>query len=320
MALFLNESDVRGLLTMKECIDALETAFIHSSSGMAENVPRNRIRLPRGFLHLMSAAAVASDMTGFGYKAYTTFPRGDSKFLMMLYDGDQGGLLSVMEAGNLGQIRTGAASGLATRFMASEDADTVGILGTGFQARSQVEAICAVRPIKRIRAFSRNAANREAFASRMSQRLDVEVTPATSAEECIRGADIAVTITDSRDPVLMGEWLKDGAHVNAAGGNHWLRREVDEETVTRSSVIVVDDLDQAKAECGDLIWPAERGAFRWTKVATLADLVTKKVAGRPEAADVTLFESQGVALEDVAAALHVYKKARERGVGQELPF
>ena len=123
---------------------------------------------------------------------------------MMLYDGDQGGLLAVMEAGNLGQIRTGAASGLATRFMASEDADTVGILGTGFQARSQVEAMCAVRPIKRIRAFSRNAANREAFASRMSQRLDVEVTPATSAEECIRGADIAVTITDSRGPGANG--------------------------------------------------------------------------------------------------------------------
>ncbi len=320
MALFLNESEVRGLLTVKECIGALETAFIHSAGGLAENVPRHRIRLPRGFLHLMSAAAVATDMIGFGYKAYTTFPRGESKFLMMLYDGERGGLLSVMEAGTLGQIRTGAASGLASRFMAVENAETVGIIGTGFQARSQLEAICAVRPIKHIRAFSRNAANREAFCSRMAQRLDVEVTPVDNAEECIRGADIAVTITDSRDPVLMGEWLKDGAHVNAAGGNHWLRREVDEETVTRSSVIVVDDLDQAKAECGDLIWPSERGSFRWGKVNTLADLVTRKVIGRPGAVDVTLFESQGVALEDVAAALHVYKKARERGVGQELPF
>ncbi len=320
MALFLNESEVRGLLTMKECIAALETAFMHASNGLAENVPRKRIRLPRGFLHVMSAAAVASDMTGFGYKAYTTFPRGESKFLMMLYDSENGGLLSVMEAGNLGQIRTGAASGLATSLMASEQAETVGIIGTGFQARSQLEAVCAVRSIKNIRAFSRNPANREAFASRMTQRLDVEVTPADTAEECVHGADVAITITDSRDPVLLGQWLKDGAHVNAAGGNHWLRREVDEETVTKSSVVVVDDLDQAKAECGDLIWPAERGAFRWTKVNTLADLVSRKAAGRLGASDVTLFESQGVAIEDVAAALHVYKKARERGVGQELPF
>ena len=320
MALFLNESEVRGLLTMKECISALETAFVYSSNGLAENVPRKRIRLPRGFLHVMSAATVASDMTGFGYKAYTTFPRGESKFLMMLYDSENGGLVSVMEAGNLGQIRTGAASGLATKYMAVEDAETVGIIGTGFQARSQLEAICAVRPIKYARAFSRNAANREAFASRMTQRLDVEVTPADTAEECIHGSDIAITITDSRDPVLLGQWLKDGAHVNAAGGNHWLRREVDEGTVTRSSVVVVDDLDQAKAECGDLIWPAERGAFRWTKANTLADLASRKVVGRLSASDVTLFESQGVALEDVAAALHVYKKARERGVGQELPF
>lgn len=273
-----------------------------------------------GFLHFMAAASIAPGMSVFGYKAYSTFPRGESKFLMMLYDAETGGLLSVMEAGALGQIRTGAASGLATKSMARTDASTVGIIGTGFQARTQLEAVCTVCDVKQVRAYSRTQEKREAFATRMAERLNVEVVAADSAEECIRGADIAVTITGSREPVLKGEWLEQGSHVNAAGGNHWIRRELDEQAITMSQLVVVDDLEQAKVECGDLIWPAERGLFRWSMAHTLADLVSGKIAGRPDSRAVTLFESQGVAIEDVAAALHVYHKAREQSMGQELPF
>ena len=154
----------------------------------------------------------------------------------------------------------------------------------------------------------------------MSERLNVEVAAVDSAEECVLDADVAITITSSREPVLKGEWLKDGAHVNAAGGNHWMRREIDPAAVARCDLIVVDDLEQARIECGDLIWAAERAAFRWAMAHELKDVVSGRMSGRPDDGSVTLFESQGVGLEDVAAALHVYGKARERGIGQELPF
>ena len=320
MALFLKEEEVIELLPMAECIDVLGKAFSRLGEGLGDNVPRSRIRLPGGFLHFMAAASVGPDLSGFGYKAYSTFPGGASKFLMMLYDAKSGALLSVMEASALGQIRTGAASGLATRYMARPDASTVGVIGTGYQARTQLEAVCAVRNIKQVRAYSRTPERREAFATRMGERLNTEAVPSESAEECIRGADIAITITSSREPVLKGEWLEGGEHVNAAGSNHWMRREIDGEVVECAGLIVVDDVEQAKIECGDLIWPAERGIFRWSMSHELKDVVLGRVSGRPNNDCTTLFESQGVAIEDVAAALHVYHKARERGMGQELPF
>jgi ornithine cyclodeaminase/alanine dehydrogenase-like protein (mu-crystallin family) len=238
----------------------------------------------------------------------------------MLYDYESGQLLACMEAGRLGQIRTGAASGLATRHMARPDAATVGIIGSGFQASTQLEAICAVRPIQQARVYSRRPERREEFARQMSERLNLEVAAVGSAQECVSGADVVVTITSAREPVLQGEWLAAGAHVNAAGGNHWMRREIDEAAVTRSQVIVVDDLDQAKLECGDLLWPEARGAFRWDMAHELQEVVAGRVAGRPSDQAITLFESMGVALEDIAAAQLVYHKAREQGIGQELPF
>ena len=328
MALFLNEAEVTELLPISECIDVLESAFGYLGKGLGDNKPRSRIRLSKGFLHLMAAASIGPDLSGFGYKAYTTFPGGGAKFLVMLYDAESGGLLSVMEAAALGQIRTGAASGLATKYMARADAATVGIIGTGYQARTQLEAVCSVRDVKRVRAYSRTPEKRGAFATRMSQRLNVDVVPVESAEECVREADILVTITSSREPVLKGEWLAEGCHINAAGGNHWMRREIDDSAVERSGLIVVDDLEQAKLECGDLISPGERGVFHWGMARELRDLVAGKLAvsaaegteGRWGDSSITLFESQGVAIEDVASALHVYHKARERGLGQELPF
>ena len=320
MALYLSDKEVAELLPMAECIDVLDKLFSYAGAGLAENVPRSRIRLPGGFLHFLAGASMGPELQGFGYKAYSTFPGGASKFLMMLYDGQTGELLSVMDARALGQIRTGAASGLATRYMARADASTVGIIGTGYQARTQLEAICCVRDVKQVRAFSRAREKRDSFSARMSERLGVDVTPVESPEECVAGADIALTVTSSRDPVLKGEWLDEGIHVNAAGGNHWMRRELDDKAVERAGLIVVDDLEQAKAECGDLIWPAERGTFRWSMAHELGEVVSGRLAGRPDNATITLFESQGVAIEDVAAALHVYHKARDRGMGQDLPF
>ncbi len=319
MALFLNEQEVVQLLPMIECIDALDRAFAHAGAGQVDNKARSRIRMPGGFFHFMAAADGGQGV--FGYKAYPSFAGpGGSRMMVMLYDYQSGELLTCMEAGRLGQIRTGAASGLATRYMAREAAKSVAVIGSGFQARTQLEAVCAVRPIKEARVFSRRQERREDFASRSSERLGVEVRPVESAQECVEGADIVITITSAREPVALGEWLKDGAHINAAGGNHWLRREIDEAAVLRSELIVVDDLEQARIECGDLLWLEARGTFRWDMAHELRDVVAGRVPGRLSADGVTLFESMGVALEDIAAAELVYRKAKERGIGQELPF
>ena len=317
MSLFLNEAEVAQLLPMAECVDVLEEAFAHAGAGQVDIKPRSRIRMPGGFFHFMAAADAGHQV--FGYKAYPSFA-GGARMVVMLYDYASGALLSCMEASRLGQIRTGAASGLATRWMARGDADSVGVIGSGFQARSQLEAICAVRDIKRAKVYSRSQERREQFAQRMGERLNLEIAPVDSAQECLSDVAIAVTITSAREPVLQGDWLSPGTHINAAGGNHWIRREIDEAAVLRSAVIAVDDLDQAKIECGDLLWPESRGEFRWDQVCELQDIIAGRVLGRPDDQAVTLFESMGIALEDIAAAQLVYRKAKEQGIGQELPF
>ena len=319
MALFLDEQQVADLLPMKECIDALEESFAHAGAGSTDLKPRSRIRMPGGFFHFMSAADAGHKV--FGFKAYPSFAGpGGAKMMVMLYDYESGQLLSCMEGGRLGQIRTGAASGLATAYMARKDATSLGLIGTGFQARTQLEAIAAVRDLGEVKVFSRREERREDFARRSGERLGLRITPVGSAKECVSDVDIVAVITSARDPVLQAEWLKQGAHVNAAGGNHWMRREIDEATVTGADVIVVDDLDQAKIECGDLMWPEARGTFRWDMAHELQDVVAGRVAGRPSDDSLTLFESMGVALEDIAAAQLVYRKAVEQEIGQELPF
>ena len=179
MALFLNESEVASLLPMNECIDVLDQAFAHAGAGETEIKPRSRMRMPNGFFHFMAAADAGSRV--FGYKAYPSFAgSGGAKMMVMLYDYETGQMLSCMEGGRLGQIRTGAASGLATRYMAREDAATVGVIGTGGQARTQLEAVCAVRQVRKVKVFSRRQERREQFAQRMSESFNVEVAPMTT--------------------------------------------------------------------------------------------------------------------------------------------
>lgn len=317
MALFLNEQEVAQLLPMAECVEVLDECFAHAAGGQVEIKPRSRIPMPGGFFHFMAAADAGHGV--FGYKAYPSFA-GGAKMIVMLYDYATGELLSCMEGGRLGQIRTGAASGLASRYMARTNADSVGVIGSGFQARTQLEAVCAVRDIKHAKVFSRRQERREAFAQVMSEQLGIEVTPVGSAQDCVSDVAVAITITSARNPVLEGEWLAPGTHVNAAGGNHWQRREIDEAAVLRSELIVVDDLEQAKIECGDLLWLEARGSFRWGMAHELSDVVAGRIPGRLSPEGVTLFESMGIALEDIAAADLVYRKAKEQGIGVELPF
>jgi alanine dehydrogenase len=315
MALLLREKDVERLLDVPTAVVCVERAFVELGWGRATNQPRHRVHQRHGGLHLMSAALPAFGVIGF--KAYTWFTAG-SKFLVNLYNSETGELLAIIEADRMGQIRTGAASGIATKWMARENASTVGIFGTGFQAESQLEAMCAVRRIKRVRAFSRRKERREAFSKTMEERLGVEVRPADSPQEIVEGADVLITATTASEPLFDGDWLVDGTHVNVVGGNSLLRTEVDTATVIRSSRIAVDSLAQAMNEAGEIVKAVERGLLFWEKIVELRSVVTRQVKGRESEEEITFFKSTGIALEDLAVGATVYQRALELKVGERI--
>ena len=313
--LLINEEEVRSLLPMSECVAVLDTLFAEWAQGGASNMPRYRLPLIRGAQQVMAGMSNGAGATGL--KTYVTGTKGPSRMVVLLFSTEDAEPLAMIAANALGQIRTGAASGVATRYMARTDAATVGMIGSGSQAETQLAAVCAVRPIERAFVYSRTPEHREAFAAKMSAELGIDVRAVESAEAATQ-ASVVCAITNSREPVFNGETLTPGAHVNAAGSNHWMRREVDEATIKRSALVVVDDLEDAKRECGELIWAAERRAFRWEQAVELRDVVSGRVHGRPSPDAVTLFESQGLAIEDVAAGAHVYRKALESGLGQQI--
>jgi alanine dehydrogenase len=313
VAIFLNEKQVGELLDMESCIAALEAAFREKALGTAANQPRRRIPFQGRRFHMMFASLQGSGYLGF--KAYGA-SRGQD---VVLYKAGEG-LIAFLRSGKLGQVRTGAASGVATKYMARADASRLGCFGTGHQAETQILAISQVRKLESIHVYSRNPDRRRGFAERMSELLDQEVRPVGSPEEAVRGRDIVVTITNSSQPVFDGNLLEPGTHVNAAGGNVRINRELDEIAVTRAGTIAADDVEAAKLESGDLNWPVERALLTWEKVYELAPIVAGLMPGRRSDDEITLFESQGIALEDVAAATVVYERARQQGIGAELPF
>lgn len=310
MALFVTEEQVAALLDMTTALHAVEEVMRLHGEGKAVNHPRQRVRRNGVLLHWMGASVPAWEMTAF--KVYT--PRSA---LFFLYGAD-GELLMVAQAAKLGQIRTGAASGVATKFMARPDACTVGIIGAGFQSETQLLALCQVRPVERVFVFSRTPERRERFAQTMGQRLNLPVIAVGSAEAAVRDADIVVTVTTSKDPVLRGEWLKAGTHINAVGSNMLVRRELDGEAVKRCHRIVVDDRQQAQHECGDLLMAAERGDVAWDRLTELGEVVAGKAPGRGNPDEITLFESQGIALWDLAVGKVVYERATAQGIGMPL--
>lgn len=321
MALVLKEADVAQLLTMPDAINVLETVFRQQSSAAGEqqalNRPRSRLQPPNAILHFMTAAAPGLGV--YGFKAYTVARPGKARFAVMLFSTEDGRLLALIEADTLGQMRTGAASGLATRYLARQDAVSVGIAGAGWQARSQLQAVCAARQIKTVRAAGRNPERLRAFCDEMSLALGIAVLPVEGPEAAVRDADIVITATTSKEPVVSGAWLKPGTHLNVMGSNWGNRREVDERAIERSDLIVIDSKEQGMIEAGDLLIPAQQGILSWDRVHELHEVVTGAL-GRERPEEITLFKSLGLALEDIAVAEHIYKRARERGVGQELDF
>ncbi len=289
---------------MDTALSLVEAGFRSLAAGTAVNEPRRRVRAPGGaLLHLMGAAENCSGHLG--AKVYSTSSEG-ARFFILLFDSHHGRPLALIEADYLGQMRTGAASGVATRLMARPESAVLAVIGAGLQAWTQVLAISRVRRLREVRVSSRTPARQEQFAERVTREIGIPARAVSETRQAIRGADMVVTATTARDPVLLGEWLEEGMHINAVGSNAATRREVDEAAVRRADVIVVDHLEQSKIESGELI-----AAPRWDEVVELAQVVAGHHPGRSNPQEITLFKSNGIALEDVVVAGWLYEKAKE---------
>jgi ornithine cyclodeaminase/alanine dehydrogenase-like protein (mu-crystallin family) len=318
MPLLLTEADVRAILTMPLAIETVETSFRRLGGGAATSHPRRRLVIPgEAILNYMAA----SDSAGgyLGLKIYS-IARGKARFVVPLFRAETGEMAALIEADYLGQMRTGAASGVAAKVMARADARSVAIIGTGLQARTQLEAVAQARKLERIRAYGRDVPRREKFAREMTERLGIPVTPTSSAEEAVRGADIVITATTSKTPVVEGRWIEPGMHISAIGSNFAEKSEIDTEAVRRSDVIAADSVEQSKIESGDLIQAFAGDESRWAMVREFADIVTGKVPGRTSPEQVTLFKSNGIAIEDIVTAGRVYELAQQRGIGCDIPM
>lgn len=315
MALLLRDAEIRSLLDMGDCIDALEQAFIALSHRNALNRPRTRLIQNNGILHVLAAAFAGAGVMGL--KAFTVFRQGRHA-VVLLFSVEDGRLLALLEADWLGRMRTGSTSGLATRYLANPNASRVGLIGAGKQAETQLMGVCAVRPIQTIDVYSRRQPECEAFCQRLTQQLQIEVRPALSAREAVEEADIVITATTAGASVLDGAWLKPGCHLNVIGSNWAKRREIDDETLQRASLIVTDSVEQAKLEAGDLLIPAHAGNLDWESVWELADVVAGDGPQRDSSYEITVYKAVGVALADITVAARAYVHAREQGVGEEI--
>jgi alanine dehydrogenase len=316
MTLLITEEEVENLLDMRSTLIAVEEILRQQAEGRATNRVRRRVALPKSGLNVMFAGA--PEIGALGVKAYTVARTG-ARFYTMLFDPESGELLSIMQSDKLGQLRTGAASGVATKYLAREDADSLGLYGAGWQAESQLEAIVAAKQLSRVIVYSRSEESRKAFAKKMSERLEMEIETTHFPEEPA-AQDIVVTSTSAKEPVLLGEWLKHGAHINAAGSNFLFKSEIDREAVKRANLITIDSREELGLEAGSLLQSLETGVVLPEAVRELGQVIAGQVPGRQSPEDITLFASQGLALEDLAAARLVYDRAVAEGVGHELEF
>jgi alanine dehydrogenase len=316
--LLLTEEEVQRLLTMDMALEAVEQGLRKMGLDEAQNISRARVQTDHSMMHTMAAAAKS---LGFmGVKTYVTSRKAPTRFQLSLYDGKTGALLCLMQADYLGQMRTGAASGVATNLMARPDATEVGVYGSGKQARTQLEAICRVRRVRQVHVYSPSEERRRLFAEEMSAKCQTEVEPTARPERAAENKDIIITATTSREPVLYGHWLAQGTHVNAVGSNFITKTELDVEVFRRCGNVVVDSKEQARLEAGDFQLPLEEGVLHWTDVHELGQVVTGRYPGRKQPQDITLFKSLGIAVEDVAAAAKVYARAQAENVGRTIDW
>lgn len=315
--LYLTEADVDRLLDVPTAVDVVETAFRQLATGGAVNVPRVRAQSRGIVLHTLIAAA---DYLGLvGWKCYTT-TRGGARFLVGLYEQASGALVALIEGDRLGQLRTGAATGVAVRHLAVGDARRAGIFGAGRQARTQLAAVAAVRPLESAVVFSRSREKCETFAAEMSAALAIRVTVAGEPTAAVRGMPLVVTATTSAEPVFEGVEVDEGAMVCAVGSNWLNRAEIDETVVRRATRIVCDSVEACRGEAGDFSAALAAGVFTWSQAVDLGGVLTGRVIVDRGARGITLFKSVGLGIEDLALGACLLERARQAGVGTALPM
>ena len=309
MPLYLTEEQVAELLSPADALEAVEGCFRRLAAGEIDNTPRSRARVDGGAFAVMSAVDRGLGLAGL--KSYAWLEEG-TPFVVVLFDTRKAELTAVIEADKLGQLRTGAASGVAARYLAREGASSLGVIGCGWQARSQVACIREALPsIEHVVAYCRSGERLRAFCE------ETGAEPGESHRDAARH-EIVVTATTARDPVLRGEWLVPGALVCAIGANDPRHRELDNTVLERAAFVCCDSREQARLESGDLIEPVEAGVLDWLEVHELQEVVAGEVAGRQSDDDIVLFKSNGIAAWDVAVGAAVVARARARGVGREL--
>jgi len=318
MTLHIKEAEVQELMTMPMAIEAVEDASKKQAEATVMVHPRRRFELPdKGFFHYM--AALDSGAGYVGMKQYT-YVKGKLVFLVTLYSVATGELVALIEADYLGQLRTGAASGVATKYLAKKLAKSAAIIGTGGQARTQLEAIHNVRMLDAVYVYGRDKDRRTRFCEEMGEKLGINVYPMESSAAAVEHAEVICTATTASHPVLFAKDLPPGVHINAIGANHAHKQELDEAAVKQANVIFVDSLAQSNQEAGDLIIAFAKQPQRWAEVKELAELVDGKVTGRANDTQITLFKSNGIASWDLAVAIKTYGLAKEKGLGRELPL
>ena len=318
MTLHINESEVKSVFTMPLAIEAVESVSKRQAACEVLVHARRRFEMPGGtFFHYMAAADVAGSFVA--TKQYT-YVGGKLKFLVCLFSTESGDLLALIEADVLGQMRTGAASGVATKYLARQDAASAAIIGTGLQARTQLEAISAVRKLESAKVYGRDSERREQFAREMSAKLGITVQAVASSAEATADAGIICTVTTAGHPVVSAESIAPGTHINAIGANHMKKRELDAATVAKCDRIFVDSIEQSRQEAGDLVLGFAGNEKRWDSVRELSSLVAGICPGRTDNSQITLFKSNGIAAWDLAAAVSIYRICQQKGLGRTLPF
>jgi alanine dehydrogenase len=325
MALLLTRSDVQGLLTMPEAMSAVEEAFRQLALGTVDMPQRTVIKVPAHRGSLLFMPALVGGMGALGMKVVSVYPDNPAKHglatvlgLILLNDPATGQVVAVMDGGHITAMRTGAVSGVASKYMARPDARTAAVFGGGVQARTQLEAVHTARPLQKAYVYDVVQEQGARFAADMTKELGFPVEAAADARSAVEAADIVVAATSAGQPVFEGAWLRPGTHINGIGSHAPAMRELDTATVKRSRVIV-DLRSAALAEAGDLMIPIQEGAITADHIAgDLAEVITGKVAGRTSPDQVTLFKSEGLAIQDVSVAQRVFDLARERAVGQEI--
>jgi alanine dehydrogenase len=324
MVRVLSEADVARAISMADGVRLVEEAVRQYAEGQATLLPRVSLDLPGngGAFRVMSAAMPG--IGAFGLKTLTGYPgkrvSGETYFVILLFSAENGALRAVMAAGHLTGIRTGAATGVAAKYLARENAKVLGVFGAGVQAKQQVAALMAVRPLTQIKIFDLDRTKAEALARYATEQFGVSACVATSAQEAVAGSDLVVTATTAREAVFRGEWLEEGTHVSGVGANTPAKRELDASTFQRCK-IVVDFKDQALEEGGDLREALKNGSIGLNDVyAELGEIVTGRKAGRASDREITLFKSVGIAVEDIAAAAYVFEQAESNGLGTPMAF